>query len=75
MVSTTLPAAQSFLDDVEVDYALSGSTAAVHYLGGRHTVADLSRRIVHTTRTLAQGDFPLGDEVIILTEDPLATLN
>ena len=72
IVSTTLPAAQSLLDDVEVTYALSGSTAAVHYLGGRNTVADLGRRIVYTTRALYQGDFPAGDEVIILTEDPLA---
>ena len=72
MVSTTLPAAQSFLDDVEVAYALSGSSAAVHYLGGRNTVADLGRRIVYTTRTLSQADFPEGDEVIILAEDPLA---
>jgi DNA-binding transcriptional regulator YhcF (GntR family) len=72
MVSTTLPAAQEFLDDAEVDYALSGSTAAVHYLGGRNTVADLGRRIVYTSRALSQGDFPAGDEVIILTEDPVA---
>ncbi len=72
MVSTTLPAAQAFLDDVEVDYALSGTTAAVHYLGGRNTVSDLGRRIVYTTRTLSQADFPTGEEVIILTEDPLA---
>jgi hypothetical protein len=72
LVSTTLSAAQEFFDDVEVDYALSGSTAAVHYLGGRNTVSDLGRRIVYTTRALSQVDFPEGDEVIILTEDPLA---
>lgn len=72
MVSTSLPAAQSFLDDVEVAYALSGSSAAVHYLGSRNTVADLGRRIVYTTRALSQGDFPEGDEAIILAEDPLA---
>ena len=72
MVSTSLQAAQSFLDDVEVDYALSGSSAAVHYLGGRNTVSDLGRRIVYTPRTLSQGDFPEDDEVIILTEDPVA---
>ena len=72
MVSTTLPAAQLFLDDVEVTYALSGSTAVVHHLGGHNTVADLGRRIVYTTRPLSQADFPEGDEVIILTEDPLA---
>jgi hypothetical protein len=72
MVSTTVSAAQAFLDDVEVDYALSGSTAAVHYLGGRNTVSDLGRRIVYTTRTLSQADFPAGDEVIIVTEDLLA---
>ena len=72
MVSTTLSAAQELLDDVEIDYALSGSTAAVHHLGGRNTVADLGRRIVYTARPLSQGEFPEGDEVIILTEDPLA---
>ena len=72
MVTTTLSAAQAFLNDVEVDYALSGSSAAVHYLGGQNTVSDLGRRIVYTTRPLFQGDFPEGDEVIILTEDPVA---
>ncbi|MES2094628.1 MAG: hypothetical protein V4531_12565 [Actinomycetota bacterium] len=72
ILSTTLSRAQELLDDDEVDYALSGSSAAVHYLGGRNTVSDLGRRIVYTTRTLFQDDFPEGDEVIILTEDPLA---
>lgn len=72
MVSTTLPAAQAFLDDAQVDYALSGSTAAVLYLGGHNTVSDLGRRVVYTTRSLSQDDFPEGDEVIILAEDPLA---
>jgi hypothetical protein len=72
MVSTTLSATRGFLDDADVGYALSGSSAAVHYLGGRNTVADLGRRIVYTSRALSQGDFPAGDEVIILTEDPLA---
>ena len=72
MLSTTLAAAQELLEDVEVGYALSGSTAAVHYLGGLNTVADLGRRIVYTTQPLSQDDFPLGDEVIILTEDPVA---
>ena len=72
MVSTTLSGAQEFLDNVEVDYALSGSSAAVHYLGGRNTVSDLGRRIVYTTRALSQAEFPEGEEVIILAEDPLA---
>ena len=72
MVSTTLLAAQAFLDGPEVDYALSGSSAAVHYLGGRNTVADLGRRIVYTSRALTQDNFPSGDEVIILTQDPVA---
>lgn len=72
MVSTTLPAAQELLDDASVDYALSGSSAAVHYLGGRNTIADLGRRIVYTARRLSQSDFPAGEEVIILTEDAVA---
>ena len=72
IVWRTLADAQKLLDDDEVDYAVSGSTAAEHYLGGRNTVADLGRRIVYTTRRLPQSDFPAGDEVIILAEDPLA---
>lgn len=72
IVSTTLPAAQELLNDDEIDYALSGTTAAVHYLGGRNTVADLGRRIIYTSRPVSQADFPAGDEVIILTQDPLA---
>jgi hypothetical protein len=72
MVSTTLNAAQELLDNTKVDYALSGSTAAVHYIGGRNTIADLGRRIVYTPHRLSQNDFPVADEVIILTEDPLA---
>jgi DNA-binding transcriptional regulator YhcF (GntR family) len=72
IVSTTLPAAQELLDDDEVDYAISGSSAAVHYLGGRNTISDLGRRIVYITRPLSQADFPEGDEVIIVAKDPLA---
>jgi hypothetical protein len=72
MVSTTILAAQAFLDGPEVDYALSGSTAAVNYLGGRNTVANPGRRIVYTIRAPSQDDFPSGDEVIILTQDPVA---
>lgn len=71
MVSTTLPAAQSFVDDIAVASALSGSSAEAHYLGGRNTIADLDRRIVSTTVTLPETDFPAGDEAIILTEDRL----
>ena len=56
----------------EVDFPVSGSTAAMHYLGSRSTVANLGRRIVDTTRALSPGDFPAGDEVIVLTQDPVA---
>ena len=72
VVSTTMSAAQAFLDDAAVDYALSGTSAAVHHLGDRNTVSDLGRRIVYTTQSLAQADFPEGDEVIFLTQDPIA---
>jgi DNA-binding transcriptional regulator YhcF (GntR family) len=72
MVSTTLSAAQELLDNTKIDYALSGSIAAVHYIGGRNTITDLGRRIVYTPHRLSQNDFPVADEVIILTEDPLA---
>jgi len=64
MVSTTLAAAQEFLDDPEVGYALSGSTSAVRYIVGRNTVADLGRRIIYPTRALSHDDFPVEGEVI-----------
>jgi hypothetical protein len=71
-VSTTLTAAREFLDGAKVDYALSGSTAAVYYLGGQNTVADLGLRILYTTQPVSQGNFPAGDDVIILSQDPVA---
>ncbi|SCX05199.1 helix-turn-helix domain-containing protein [Candidatus Aquiluna sp. UB-MaderosW2red] len=72
VASTTLTAAQEFLDGTEVEYALSGSSAAVHYLGGRNTVADLGRRILYTTHPVSQKDFPKSDEVILLGQDSVA---
>lgn len=72
MVSTTLEAAQAFLQDDTIRFALSGANAAVHQLGGTNTVASLGRRIVYTNQTLNQGDFPGGDEAIILKMDPIA---
>lgn len=72
MVSTTLDAAQAFLQDEAITYALSGANAAVQQLGGNNTVATLGRRIIYTNRPLEQGDFPDGDEAIILRMDPTA---
>lgn len=72
VVSTTLDAAQRFLDEAGTEYALGGSSAAVHYLGGRNTVADLGRRIIYTTRKPDPDQFPDGDEVIIVKQDPTA---
>ena len=72
MVSTTLGAAQEFLQDDAITYVLSGANAAVHQLGGTNTIAALGRRIIYTNRPLHQGDFPAGDEAIILQMDPLA---
>lgn len=72
LVSTTLAAAQNFLDGVSVNYALSGTSAAVHHLGGQNTVADLGQRVLYTTHNVLQKDFPESDEVVILKQDPLA---
>lgn len=72
MVSTTLEAAQEFLQDDAFTYALSGANAAVHQLGGINTVASLGRRIIYTNQSLHQGDFPGGDEAIILKMDTIA---
>jgi hypothetical protein len=72
LVSTTLAAAQNFLDGASVNYALSGTSAAVHHLDDQNTVADLAQRVLYTTHNVFQGDFPESDEVIILKQDPLA---
>jgi len=73
MVSTTLPAAQELLDDDSLAYALSGSSAAVHYLGGRNTILRSRPYGSSTPPDLSlRRTFPEGDEVIILAEDPLA---
>jgi hypothetical protein len=55
-----------------VNYALSGTSAAVHHLGGQNTVADLGQRLLYKTHDIFQRDFPESDEVIILKQDPLA---
>jgi DNA-binding transcriptional regulator YhcF (GntR family) len=70
--STTLEAAQQLIKEESFPYALGGTDAAVHYLGGTNTVSDLGRRIIYTPLRAELKNLPAGDDVIFLIQDELA---
>jgi DNA-binding transcriptional regulator YhcF (GntR family) len=72
LASTNLEAAQELLRKESFAYALGGTNAAVHYLGGRNTVSDLGRRIVYTSDVHALRNLPAGDEVLFVKQDEVA---
>ncbi len=69
---TTLDAAKNLLANPEFSYALGGTLAAVHHLGGENKVATHGQRIIYTPQLISQSELPESDEVIILKLDPLA---
>jgi hypothetical protein len=72
LASTNMEAAQELLKKGSFAYALGGTNAAVHYLGGRNTVSDLGRRIVYTPDVHALRNLPAGDEVLFVKQDEVA---
>lgn len=72
LASTTLKAAQELLQKKSFAYAIGGTNAAVHYLGGQNTVSDLGRRLVYTADEDALRKLPAGDEVLFLKQDDVA---
>lgn len=71
IVVTSLDAATRLLEssDYATRYALGGADAAVHYLGGRNTVADIGRRTVYINRSSEVSALPVGDQVRMLELD------
>lgn len=70
----SLGAVSSFIEQLEPgqEYALGGADAAVHYLGGRNTVADIGTRLVYLRRTPEVDGLPAGGEVRVMELDERA---
>lgn len=67
---TTLSAAQDLTDTV-TDYAIGGTRAAVHHLGGRNTVADHAPAIVYLPTDTDLTTLPAGEGALVVTVDPI----
>jgi hypothetical protein len=71
LTTTTREAAQELVAGLEI-YAVGGSSAAVHHLGGRNNVADLGKRIVYVPATTSISKLPSGDEIALVIMDEVA---
>lgn len=65
---TTLDAAQA-LSATLTDYALGGTRAAVHHLGGRNTVADHATALIYAPIDTDVAGLPDGEGALIMTID------
>jgi hypothetical protein len=66
--ATTLEAAQSSLVHAPA-YALGGTRAAAHHLGGRNTIADHAPAIVYLPARVELNALPPGDGALVFTTD------
>lgn len=66
--STTLPAAQGLVDRVGA-YAVSGTRAAVHHLGGSNSIADHGPGIVYIPDDVELDVLTRGHDVLVITAD------
>lgn len=64
--TTTFEAAQGALLDAPT-YALGGTRAAAHHLGGRNTVADHAPAIIYLPASAPLGDLPPGGGALVFT--------
>lgn len=48
------------------EYAIGGTRAAAHHLGGRNTIADHAPAIVYVPETLELSPLPRGEEAVVL---------
>ncbi|WP_308465614.1 hypothetical protein [Rathayibacter soli] len=71
LTTTTRAGAEALIAGLEI-YALGGTTAAVHYLGGRNTVADLGQRLVYAPAEEDLSELPTGDDVRVVSMDAVA---
>ena len=65
---TTLDAVQKLMTGADL-YAIGGTRAAAHHLGGRNTIADHARAIVYFPIDIDLADLPADDEAIAVTID------
>lgn len=63
---TTLEAAQRLTDSI-AEYAISGTRAAVHHLGGRNTIADHAPAIIYTPLETELSELPDGSGALVFT--------
>lgn len=66
--ATTLEAARDLLVRAD-EYALGGTRAAVHHLGGANTIADHAPAIVYVPEHADQAGLPPGDSALVLAAD------
>lgn len=75
MAVTTTEAINELLVSRPADVTLGGADAAIHWLGGRNTVATVSTRLVYVDEVLpAESGMTLapGDEVRVVVRDAVA---
>lgn len=65
---TSFAAAQDLVS-VSSQYAIGGTRAAAHHLGGRNTVADHAAAIVYVPTGSDLSGLPAGDEALVFTLD------
>jgi hypothetical protein len=68
LARTTLDAAQALIELQPARFYVGGPNAAIHYLGGRNTVATPGTRILYTPEPLDE-ELPRGDDVVIVRID------
>lgn len=68
---TTLDAAQSLLPTMP-EYAIGGTRAAAHHLGGPNTIADHAPAILYVPEDSDLGALPAGDGALVMTADARA---
>jgi hypothetical protein len=68
-VRTTRTAADDLIART-AEYAIGGSRAALHHLGGRNSIADHAQPIVYVPAGADLSHLPPADDVIVLTADP-----
>ncbi len=65
---TTFAAAQAVIASAP-EYAIGGTRAAAHHLGGRNTVADHASAIVYVSEAVAPSGLPSGEGALVMVAD------
>lgn len=66
---TRLEAVQGLLER-SPEYAIGGTRAAAHHLGGRNVIADHGPAIIYMPSDVDVSDLPRGDTALVLVSDP-----